>query len=627
MKNIVMLKGLIFRIFQLCIMAIVGNLLVGGTVQGQTVTTWRIQNSTDIEGISTEPIGSDVYRTWFTEYNRDKIGRIINKPAFNALVSEWKPDSSMEFHPFKIVTGRYNYTVKKYPTIIGVLPYSDYSSLDENFKAVPKLIEQSMKLRTFAAFTLPEEGKVGVLHQNIFGGMDYFWLWRTAEVGLIEPWDIQRRSQSYKETGIWISNRTPQSALYQLIPLTNSLNIWSLADCQMDVRVFYVVPGIAGKNTEIWIGGKDTLKSVEYIAYMNIDNKNIIKAFYKWPLTGSREMRSICFTQKPSARTGFTNAQVWLTSSTIPEVTILEPLSLYSKSGIDYLCESSTVDSIEYKYQSANGVFWPPVMFPTGSDNNRKVWITGGQSTQMTSMLAAVKGEPAVVVQRLQVAPRLSTVQVGFDAVLALRSDKTIEPDSTTVSPFSDTVACSTARLVWDNTGGFRPDFSSIKLDIDINGRAGASQGSPTGFNYDLILHEQMSGKIDRMATGSITAAAELSTDIIESESPDNFALSQNYPNPFNPITTINYVLPEDAIVSLIVYNSLGQEVRTVLKDEFIEMGEQSVVFNPKNLASGVYYYRLIAQSASQGQDLKGKVSKTKNGKVFIDVKKMILIK
>ncbi len=79
-----------------------------------------------------------------------------------------------------------------------------------------------------------------------------------------------------------------------------------------------------------------------------------------------------------------------------------------------------------------------------------------------------------------------------------------------------------------------------------------------------------------------------------------NFQLSQNYPNPFNPSTTIDFSLPERAMVSLKVFDALGREV-AVLLNESREPGAHQVVFNAKGtLSSGVYYYTLQYGSVSQ---------------------------
>ncbi len=77
---------------------------------------------------------------------------------------------------------------------------------------------------------------------------------------------------------------------------------------------------------------------------------------------------------------------------------------------------------------------------------------------------------------------------------------------------------------------------------------------------------------------------------------PAQFALSQNYPNPFNPSTVINYQLPVNSHVTLKLYDLLGQEIKTLV-DEMQDAGYQSVELNAHELASGMYYYRLVAGS------------------------------
>jgi len=88
---------------------------------------------------------------------------------------------------------------------------------------------------------------------------------------------------------------------------------------------------------------------------------------------------------------------------------------------------------------------------------------------------------------------------------------------------------------------------------------------------------------------------------------PTKFSLEQNYPNPFNPSTTIKYSIPESGNIKLIVFNSLGEEVK-VLKDEFEEAGTYKINFNASELSSGIYFYKIISGN-------------------FTSVKKMALLK
>jgi len=95
---------------------------------------------------------------------------------------------------------------------------------------------------------------------------------------------------------------------------------------------------------------------------------------------------------------------------------------------------------------------------------------------------------------------------------------------------------------------------------------------------------------------------------------PKEFKLEQNFPNPFNPETKIIYQIPKDGLVTLIIYDILGREVRTLVNRQQKTVGRYEVEFNGKELSSGMYFYKL-------------EVSNLFNGKSFIDVKKMILLK
>jgi len=92
-----------------------------------------------------------------------------------------------------------------------------------------------------------------------------------------------------------------------------------------------------------------------------------------------------------------------------------------------------------------------------------------------------------------------------------------------------------------------------------------------------------------------------------QGDMPKSFALLQNYPNPFNPLTVIGYQISAPRLVSLKVYDILGQLVATLV-DETQQPGTYRAEWDAGKSPSGVYYYRLRA-----GQ--------------FTDVKKMVLLR
>jgi Secretion system C-terminal sorting domain len=91
------------------------------------------------------------------------------------------------------------------------------------------------------------------------------------------------------------------------------------------------------------------------------------------------------------------------------------------------------------------------------------------------------------------------------------------------------------------------------------------------------------------------------------SELPEEYTLFENYPNPFNPNTNIQYAIPEQSFVKLDVYNSLGEEITTLVSEEHAA-GVFSISWNAKNLPSGIYFYKIQAGE-------------------FVDIKKMLLMK
>lgn len=74
----------------------------------------------------------------------------------------------------------------------------------------------------------------------------------------------------------------------------------------------------------------------------------------------------------------------------------------------------------------------------------------------------------------------------------------------------------------------------------------------------------------------------------------ESYQLLQNYPNPFNPVTTIAYTIPIRTLVTVVIFDILGREVRALVNEE-MNAGEYSVQFNASGLSSGIYFYRMQA--------------------------------
>ena len=94
---------------------------------------------------------------------------------------------------------------------------------------------------------------------------------------------------------------------------------------------------------------------------------------------------------------------------------------------------------------------------------------------------------------------------------------------------------------------------------------------------------------------------------------PLKFLLKQNYPNPFNPVTTIAYQLRTEGYVKIIIYDLLGQEVRTLVEKR-LPAGEYTVIWDGKNnfgkmIGTGIYFYQLKISS------------------IVIDTKKLLFLK
>jgi hypothetical protein len=114
---------------------------------------------------------------------------------------------------------------------------------------------------------------------------------------------------------------------------------------------------------------------------------------------------------------------------------------------------------------------------------------------------------------------------------------------------------------------------------------------SVSGAGDVRITRVELGSADGRLIQAELTAAG--------TELPTNYELMPNYPNPFNPETTISFTLPLSSQVELTIYNVIGQQVVTLINDEY-PAGVHQVIWNGMDgmgraVASGVYLYRLTA--------------------------------
>jgi hypothetical protein len=153
--------------------------------------------------------------------------------------------------------------------------------------------------------------------------------------------------------------------------------------------------------------------------------------------------------------------------------------------------------------------------------------------------------------------------------------------------------------------------YSFIIGDINNDNYDEVIIGAPTYPNYDnrvgkLYLYSYQQFPV-------INEIKEHNFDYI----PDNFSLQQNYPNPFNAATKIEYYLAQKSLVTIEIFNSIGVKIRTYnlgIKG----IGQYSISWNGEdndhnNMASGIYFVRLIAKAA--------------NNLSYSDMKKVVYLK
>ena len=189
--------------------------------------------------------------------------------------------------------------------------------------------------------------------------------------------------------------------------------------------------------------------------------------------------------------------------------------------------------------------------------------------------------------------------------LLTLDSTVPVELSSFTAEVNGKKVLLNWATATEKNNSGFEIERKIVDSDWQPVGFVPGHGTTTEPISYSFEDRLQSGGiysyrlkQID--FDGSYDYSNEVSVIV---STPSEFRLAQNYPNPFNPSTTIEFSIPTKALVTLKVYNTIGEEV-AVLVNQDLSAGNHSVKFNASGLVSGVYIVRMTAGNFSEAKKM-----------------------
>ncbi len=209
-----------------------------------------------------------------------------------------------------------------------------------------------------------------------------------------------------------------------------------------------------------------------------------------------------------------------------------------------------------------------------------------------------------------------------FTVYLVVSSNKDVYIDNTgisvgplpiTLASFTLVSAAGSVQLTWttlseiDNYGFYVQKSDDMESWADVSNSFQPGYGTTVDtHSYSFTDNTLPSCKYYRLRQVDLDgtnhfsdALADAATAVDPAPRAKEFALKQSYPNPFNPSTIISFSLARQGHTTLTIYNTLGEEVATLV-NEVVTPGEHSVVWNPSNLSSGTYFYVLKSDNRVQ---------------------------
>ncbi|MEJ2628149.1 MAG: transglutaminase domain-containing protein, partial [bacterium] len=235
----------------------------------------------------------------------------------------------------------------------------------------------------------------------------------------------------------------------------------------------------------------------------------------------------------------------------------------------------------------------------------RRIKTFSGEEPGITTGYAVEEHSTSTVIKSSPSAIQTSSVSIdtaGFiSCLLTISKDPDYQSDIVLLSTFT-------------NSNAWKMTLSQDSIYFDPDGLWGDTR--------DIVVTIEAPQNITSTDTATITVKATSQTRGITEQviyrinsalsrihdpsvnTPNScFTLFQNYPNPFNPSTVIKYRLKKPAHVCLKIYNFLGQDIDTLI-NEFQSTGEYSIIWQPKGLPNGLYFYRLEAGNLMETKKL-----------------------
>jgi hypothetical protein len=193
----------------------------------------------------------------------------------------------------------------------------------------------------------------------------------------------------------------------------------------------------------------------------------------------------------------------------------------------------------------------------------------------------------------------------SFGANNVWTSSDNNHPLPVNLESFTSSVNSRDVKLQWItsvefNNAGFeieRAEIRSGNLEFRKTGFVSGKGTTNTQTSYTFTDTKLNSGKynyrLKQIDNNGNFAYFEL-TNAVEVALPTKYFMSQNYPNPFNPTTKIDFEIPENTFVKIVMYDILGREVKSIMKENK-QAGFYTAILNTGDLSSGTYFYRMEA--------------------------------